>query len=262
MTPLRHRALTALYWLLAAYLILPLVFMAVMGLKEGAYIGLPIRSWSLKWYGEALSDAELRRAFIYSVKVAVYSTLLAVVAGVWTAAALQALRGWSRAVVFALVCLPMVMPSIINAISLRIFTQSIGIPAGTTALVLGLASNGLPFVVLIVTVRLATLPRSQIEAARDLGCDGIAAFRRVTLPWIRPAILAAALFTMLSGFDDFVRAIFLSGYEQTMPVLLYSKLTKGISPLLPAIATLIVLFSLVLGLVGERLARSSREVTQ
>jgi spermidine/putrescine transport system permease protein len=256
MIALRHRALGALYWLLAAYLLLPLIFMAVMGLKDGAYIGLPIRSWTLKWFAEALADPELRAAFVYSMKVALWSTVIAAVTGVWTALALQHVQGWKRGLAFALICLPMVVPSIINAIGLRIFTQSIGLAAGTGPLVLGLASQGVPVVVLMVTVRLATLPRSQIEAARDLGAGPITAFRRVTLPWIRPAVLAAALFTALSSFDDFVRAIFLSGYEQTMPVLLYAKLTKGISPLLPAIATLIVLFSLLLGLVGDRITRS------
>lgn len=256
----RHRALSALYWLLIAYLLLPLAFMAVMGLKDGAYIGLPIRNWTLKWFAEALNDRELRAAFVYSLKVAVWSTMISALVGVWTAIMLQRLSGWSRMAVFALVCLPLIVPSIISAIALRVYAQSVGLGPGTGALVLGLASYGVPFVVMTVSVRLSTLPSSQIEAARDLGADGFTAFLRVTLPWIRPAILAAALFTMLSGFDDFVRAIFLTGFEQTLPVLLYSKLTRGISPLLPAIATLIVLFCLALGLVGERVARASREV--
>lgn len=260
MIALRHRLLTAVYWLLALYLIAPIVFMAVMALKDGAYVGLPIRSWSFRWFAEALSDRELRNAFLYSLKVAVLATSIAIVVGVWTSLVMQRLGRWSRALVFALVCLPLVVPSIIGALALRVFTHSLGIPTGTTALALGLASRGVPFVVFTVSVRLAALPKSQVEAARDLGCDELKAFLRVTLPWIRSAIVAGALFTMLAAFDDFVRAIFLTGFEQTLPVLLYAKLTKGLSPLLPAIATLLVIFSLVLGFIGDRATRRSREV--
>lgn len=255
MNPLRHKLLSAGYWLLIGYLILPLVLMAVMALKDGAFIGMPIKKWTLHWFTDAINDGELRQAFVYSLWVAVLSTALAVGVGVWTALVMQRLNGWKHAALFGLGMLPLVVPSIISAISLRIFTQGIGLQPGTLALVLGLAIQGVPFVLMTVTLRLASLPQSQLEAARDLGCNPLTAFFRVTLPWIMPAIMAAALFAMLSGFDDFVRAIFLTGYEKTLPVLLYAKLTSGLSPLIPAIATLIVLFSLVLGLIGDRANR-------
>ena len=190
MIALRHRLLSTFFWILVIVLFAPVLFMAVMGLKDGAYIGLPIRAWSLKWYENALTDNELRKAFLYSVKVSVLSTLLSVILGVWISVLHKAAQGLWKPIIFALVFLPMVVPNLIGAIALRIFTQSIALPAGTTALILGLATYGVPFVFVTVSVRLASLPLSQIEAARDLGCDAFTAFWRVTFPWIVPALAA------------------------------------------------------------------------
>lgn len=254
----RHLGLATLYWAVILYLTLPLVLMAIMALKDGSYVGLPIRKWTLKWFSQALSDGELREAFFYTLRVSLLSTLLAVVVGVWTALVLSRLKGWRRVALFALAMLPMIVPAIISAIGLRIFAQSLGLQPGTISLVVGLATTGVPFVVVTVSLRLASLPVSLIEAARDLGCDAFTAFLRITLPWIAPAVLAAALFCMLSGFDDFVRAIFLTGYEKTLPVHLYAKLTSGLSPLVPAIATLLILATLVVGIVAESVSRRTK----
>ena len=85
------------------------------------------------------------------------------------------------------------------------------------AIIFAHAVHNVPFVALVVMARLGTHARSQIDAARDLGADSLIAFVRITLPYLRPALIGAGIFCMLLSFDDFVRSFFLSGYEPTLP---------------------------------------------
>ena len=103
--------------------------------------------------------------------------------------------------------------------------------------------------------RLSTLPKSQTEAARDLGADPIIAFLRITLPYLAPAIMGASIFCLLLSFDDFVRSFFLGGYEPTLPVLIFAKLKSGMSPEINAIATVALVITAVLGIWAERFTR-------
>jgi ABC-type spermidine/putrescine transport system permease subunit II len=99
------------------------------------------------------------------------------------------------------------------------------------------------------------LPKSQTEAARDLGADPIIAFLRITLPYLVPAIMGASIFCLLLSFDDFVRSFFLGGYEPTLPVLIFAKLRSGMSPEINAIATVALVITAVLGIWAERFTR-------
>ena len=81
------------------------------------------------------------------------------------------------------------------------------------AIILGHTVHNVPFVALVVMARLSTLPKSQLEAARDLGADEAVTFLRITLPYLKPALIGAAVFCMLFSFDDFVRSFFLGGYR-------------------------------------------------
>lgn len=251
----RRNLLALLYGALALYLIVPILVMAVMGLKDAPFIGLPIRAWTFDWYRQALADREVLAAFLYSLGIALATTAIALPVGVWSALALARRDLKGRAALFALVCLPMIIPSIVNAISLRIYAQAAGVPTGALAVTLGLAAHNVPFVVLMVLTRLSAMPRNLVEAARDLGADELIAFLRVTVPFLAPALIAGAGFSMLIAFDDFVRSIFLAGYQPTLPVLLYAKLTTGVSPFIAAVATLIVFVSLAFGFLSERFAR-------
>lgn len=156
---------------------------------------------------------------------------------------------------FAVTCLPAVIPGIISAISLRIFARGLEIEPGMLAIILGHTVHNVPFVALVVMARLSTLPRSHIEAARDLGADAIVAFFRITLPYLLPALIGAGIFCMLLSFDDFVRAFFLGGYEPTLPVLIFAKLRSGMSPEINAISTVVLVLTAVLGLWAERSMR-------
>lgn len=249
------RILAGGYWAFMLYLILPLAVMVLMSFKAGRYIGFPIEAWTLDWYVGILSDLQLVRAIGYTTLIALIATLMSLVISVWTAMLMGPVRFPGKMLIFAMLCLPAVMPGIISAISLRVFIRAIGLEPGMLAVVLGQVIHNVPFATLMILARLGSLPRSQIEAARDLGSNSLDAFWRITVPYLGPAILGAATFCMLLSYDDFVRAFFLGGYEPTLMVLLFAKLRAGMSPEINAISTIVLVVTAVAGLWVERATR-------
>ena len=163
---------------------------------------------------------------------------------------------------FGLMVLPALVPGIISAIAFRIYARWLGIEPGIGAIIWAHAVHNVPFVSLVVMARLSTLPKSQIEAARDLGADALIAFMRVTLPYLVPAILGASVFCLLLSFDDFVRSFFLGGYEPTLPVLIFAMLRSGMSPEINAIATAALVLTAAIGIWAERFTRQNSKESQ
>jgi len=207
------------------------------------------------------SDAEVVSTLTYSVVIAVLSTLISVVVGTWIAVLLEGRKFMGRAAIFGLTILPALVPGIISAIAFRIYARLLGIEPGMGAIIWAHAVHNVPFVALVVIARLSTLPKSQIEAARDLGADPIIAFLRITLPYMIPAILGASIFCLLLSFDDFVRSFFLGGYEPTLPVLIFAKLRSGMSPEINAIATVALVATAGIGIWAERFMRRTNKDT-
>lgn len=249
--------MSILYWAFVIYLFVPLIMMVLMGFKDSNFIGFPIRSWTLHWYAIVVQDMEVLSIFGYSMIIALSSTVIALMIGTWAAILLGPTKFRGKMIVFALVCLPAVIPGIISAIALRIFAETINLSPGTLAIIIGHTIHNVPFVVLVVIARLNTQPISHIDAAKDLGADNLIAFFRVTLPYLKPALIGAGIFCMLISFDDFVRSFFLGGYEPTLPVYIFSQLRTGMSPVINAISAVALLITVIFGLMAERIIRQN-----
>ncbi len=254
--------LSCVYWAFVVYVFVPLFLMIVMGFKESKFIGFPIRSWTIDWYLGIFQDAEVLSVFGYSVTIAVLATAISVVVGTWIAVLLNGRKFLGRTAVFALAILPALVPGIISAIAFRIYARVLGIDPGMFAIIWSHAVHNVPFVALVVMARLSTLPKSQTEAARDLGADPLMAFMRITLPYLAPAIMGASIFCLLLSFDDFVRSFFLGGYEPTLPVLIFAKLRSGMSPEINAIATVALILTALLGVWAERFTRRLKKESE
>jgi spermidine/putrescine transport system permease protein len=247
--------LSCIYWAFVLYVFVPLILMIVMGFKDSKFIGFPIQSWTLEWYIGVLGNTEVLSALTYSIVIAVLSTLISILIGTWVAVLLEGHAFWGRAAVFGLAVLPALVPGIISAIAFRIYARWLGIEPGMGAIIWAHAVHNVPFVVLVVMARLSTLPKSQIEAARDLGGDPAIAFMRITVPYLAPAILGASIFCLLLSFDDFIRSFFLGSYDPTLPVLIFAKLKSGMSPEINAIATVALILTAAIGIWAERFTR-------
>ena len=258
MTSQARWLLLTVYVLFVVYLFVPLVILVAMSFKDSSFVGFPITEWTTRWYAQIAADPEIVQTFGFSLTIAIASTLLALVIGVWAALFLGPTKFWWKIGVFALMCLPMVTPGIISAIALRIYIRTLNLDPGMPAIIFGHTVHNVPFVALMAMARLSSMPKSQIEAARDLGADSLITFLRVTLPYLRPALIGAAIFCMLLSFDDFVRSYFLGSYQPTLPVLIFAKLRSGMSPEINAISTVVLVASVILGLWAESAIRRPR----
>mgnify|MGYP000194455965 FL=1 len=251
-------ALSVIYWLFAIYLMVPLLLMMLMSFKGGDFIAFPITGWTTEWYGKVLRDTAFLSAVGYSALIATATTIGATIIGMWIALLIESGGARARSVIFALAVLPAVVPGLINAISMRIFIRTLDIPTGTGAIILGHTVHAVPFVVIMVLTRLRTMPKSLGEAAQDLGADNLTAFMRVTLPFLGPALAGGMIFCVLTSIDDFVRTFFLGGYQATLPMLIFAKVQGGMSPEINAMATLVLIATVLIGLYAERLTRRGR----
>ncbi|MGR3661820.1 MAG: ABC transporter permease [Paracoccaceae bacterium] len=247
--------LSIVYWAFVVYVFVPLALMTVMGFKDSKFIGFPIKSWTIDWYVGVFANTEILSVFAYSATIAVVSTVVSLFVGTWLAVLLAERTFFGRPIMFGLAILPALIPGIISAIAFRIYAQILGIEPGMFAIIWSHAVHNVPFVTLVVMARLSTLPKSYSEAARDLGADPLVAFVRITIPYLRPALIGAGVFCMLLSFDDFVRSFFLGGYQPTLPVLIFAKLRSGMSPEINAIATIMLVMTAILGVWAERSMR-------
>lgn len=253
----RHTRLlmSLIYAAFVVYVFVPLVLMVVMGFKDSKFIGFPIRSWTTEWYTGVFNNTEVLGVFVYSVIIAVCASAVSLLVGTWIALLLNGRQFLGRTLIFGLTLLPAIVPGIISAISFRIYARVLGIEPGMPAVIWSHAVHNVPFVVLVVLARLATLPSNYNEAARDLGADPLVAFMRVTLPYLKPALIGAGIFCLLLSFDDFVRSYFLGGYQPTLPVYIFAKLRSGMSPEINAISAIVIVLTALLGIWAERSMR-------
>jgi spermidine/putrescine transport system permease protein len=249
------RLAAVVYWVAAAMLALPLGLIALTSLSDTTIVGFPLGRPSLRWYAAALADPANGGAFVLSAVLAAASAATAVAAGTWIALAARMISpGW-RLVLVAATLVPLVTPGIVHAIGLRIAIQFIGLDPGPAAILLGHTVHATPLAAIMIGARLAMTPPGLMDAARDLGAGPVRAFLHVQLPWLRPAAAGAALLSALNSFDDFVRSFFLGGYEPTLPVLIFGRLRSGLTPEINALATLILLASVVVAAVVAWLVR-------
>ncbi|NVK33479.1 MAG: ABC transporter permease [Rhodobacteraceae bacterium] len=255
MTRNTRLVMSIIYWAFVLYVFMPLVLMVTMGFKDSKFIGFPIKSWTLDWYLGVVQNSEVLSAFGYSIWIGVTSTAISLFVGIWISVLLNGKGFYGKTLIYGLTLLPALIPGIISAISFRIYAQLWGVSPGTGAIIWCHAVHNVPFVVLIVSARLSTLPKSYLDAARDLGADPLIAFIRVALPYLKPALIGGGVFCLLISFDDFVRSFFLGGYQPTLPVLIFAKLRSGMSPEINAIATVVLVLTGALGIWAERSMR-------
>ena len=257
--------LLLLVYVITIYTILytPLVMIAVLSFNTSEITGFPIKGFSLIWYKAVVSDPALLASFINSLGVA---TLAATIS---TTLALLLCLGFrhsfrGKEAVFNLILVPIIIPGIIGGIALLIFFGYLGIRSSLYTTVLAAHVNwALPFAFLTLYPRLHGFDKTLEEAAMDLGASSWQIFSRIVLPIVRPGIIATFLFSFTLSFDEFIRTIFLTGFDRTVPIQLWGMIVDEISPELPAMAVIIILVSAASALVGFAFsARATRRARQ
>ncbi|MEM6887086.1 MAG: ABC transporter permease [Pseudomonadota bacterium] len=236
------------------FLYAPIGVMAFMSFNASQFYQLPFE-FSLKWYEKLATNQEIIEAATRSVLIALATTVIATILG--TAASVALFRYEFRGKRFLQVMLfpPIAIPWLITGTAMLIFFFGVGLGRGTPSVIIGHVALALPYVIVVVSARLATFDPTLEEAARALGADAWTVTRRVTLPWISSGIIAGSLFAFAVSFDQFVVSYFLSEPgDSTLPVLIYTSIRKGFTPEINAISTIIIAFSMVVMLLAARVS--------
>jgi spermidine/putrescine transport system permease protein len=229
------------------FLYLPVAVLAFFSFSASRYASV-WGGFTLDWYAKVLQNERLLEALGNSLIVATVAMVISAVLGTAAAFALERARLPGRSAIESAMYLPVVMPELVQGIGLLLlFVLILPLPLGLATITIAHSVFGTAYVTIVVRARLHGLDPHMEEAARDLGATPAQVFRRITLPLIWPGVLGGALLAFTLSFDDFVIAFFVTGPgASTLPIEIYSMVKRGVTPEINALATLILLVSVIL----------------
>jgi len=231
-----------------AFLYAPILFLVAYSFNDSRIVTV-WEKFSFRWYGELFQNEQILRAALTSFKIAAMSASMAVVLGTLAAFVSVRYRNFpGRTLLGGMVSAPLVMPDVIMGLALLflfvMLERTFGIPMGGGIATVTLAhiTLGMAYVAVVVKSRLLDFDMSLEEAALDLGARPLRVFFLITLPIISPSLIAGWLLAFTLSLDDVVIASFLSGPgSTTLPMVIFSSVRLGITPVVNALATIIIL---------------------
>ena len=220
--PLKLAAAGGLFFLLAP---IALIFIYAFTTEEKSF-QWPPPGFTLKWIGVTLNRPDVWEALFLSLRVAAISTVIALALGTLTAAAVARSRFFGRETISLLVILPIALPGIITGISLRSAFSLLEIPFSTWTIVLGHATFCIVIVYNNAVARFRRTSGALIDAAMDLGADGVQTFTLVILPNIATALLAGGMLAFALSFDEVIVTTFTAGQQTTLPIWMLEELVR------------------------------------
>ncbi|WP_367318465.1 ABC transporter permease [Streptomyces sp. HUAS ZL42] len=246
-------ALTVVATVILLFLALPIVVIVVTSFSSNAFAQFPPQVWTLNWYKALFADgSKWPAALSLSALVAALSTLFSLIIGVTAATALTRSQLPLRSAVFALVLGPLVIPQIVTALGLFLLFEPAAMLGSPIAIALGHTVLASPIAVLILIATLRGIDERLEDAAASMGAGRLTIARRITFPLAAPGMIAAAIFSFITSFDEFYISQFLSSVDTvTLPVQVYNSLTFEIDPSVTAVSAILIAFAiLALGLVA------------
>ena len=241
--------LKALNAVILLYLLAPIIVVIATAFTATAYPVFPPQGFTLRWFAKFLSTPEFVESMRISALLALSCTAIAAVLGTTSALALARFRIPGKATISALLLSPILFPTIVLGLALLVFSNRIGLSGTFLNLVCAHVVLTTPFVIRMVMVSLARFDPAVEEAARNLGAGRWRTFFRITLPLIRPGVLAGSVFAFIISFDELVVTLFLTAPGlQTLPIRIYTYVEYSSDPTISAISTVLIVAWLVIGL--------------
>ncbi|SFD24763.1 putative spermidine/putrescine transport system permease protein [Bosea sp. CRIB-10] len=245
-------ALALVTALILLFLVAPIVVVFPLSLSSGELLVLPTPGYSLRWYEDFFTSSRWLSATWNSFVVGIATMILATLLGTLAAFGIFLGRFPGKALLLAILSLPMVTPVIVTAIAMYFSLSLVGLGSTLTGLILAHTVLSVPFVLLTVLASLQTFDPNLLRAAASLGANPAIAFRRVVLPLIAPGVATGALFAFATSFDELIVALFIASPGQfTLPRQMYAGLREFLSPTIAAAAVLLILFSVLLLALNE-----------
>ncbi len=217
--------------------------------------------YSLKHYNDFFTNVDWQTALTNSFRIAPLATLISVALGTVAAVGLSQSDVPFKKLIMAILISPMIVPLIISAAGMYFFYSRIGLQGTYIGIVLAHAALGIPFVIITVTATLVGFDKSLTRASANLGAGPMRTFLRVQMPLILPGVISGGLFAFITSFDEVVVVLFVgSASQKTLPWQMFTGLREQISPTILAVATILVILSILLLTVVELLRRRSERI--
>jgi len=236
-----------------SFLYLPIVTLVVYSFNGQGVGGFPPRNLTFDWYRMLFADDAIWQSVLNSVIVAISAVFIALAFGIPAALALDRANFPGKAVFRRLVLLPLILPGIITGLSLLMLFREGNVKLSLLTIVLGHGTALISVATTEVFAGLQKLDRAQEEASLDLGANYWQTFWRVTIPNLRLSIIGAALLIFTLSMDEIAVSFFLIGRDNTLPLEIWGRLRRGITPEINAISTIIFVFSLAVIVTWYRL---------
>jgi spermidine/putrescine transport system permease protein len=241
--------------LFVVFLLSPLLLVVIFSFTSRTLTNFPLEGVSLKWWQAMFADRAFGAAFLNSIIIGLTVGVVSAVVGTMAGIGLSVLPARQAGIAMGLLTLPLMLPPLVLAVALLSFFVSIGLELGRGTVIVSHILFTQPFVVLVVYARMGSFDRRLVESARDLGASRTQAFLTVTLPIIRPVVIGAALIATALSIDDFVITFFTIGSGNTLPTLVWGMIRTGLTPMVNAIGTLILILTIGSTLIALRLTR-------
>lgn len=243
-------------FLITLFMLSPLIVLVVFTFSESPLLAFPIRGWSLHWILNVFDRQGFEVAFWNSVKVTAAVGAVSSIIGTMAAMGLSQLRPRQSALMMALLTTPIMAPPLMLGVALLTFyTSGLDFRLGLHTVIISHLVFTQPFVILVISSRMASFDYAVIDSARDLGASRLQAFFQVTLPIIRPSVLGGSMIAMALSLDDFLVTFFTIGGANTLPTFMWGMLRKGVDPSINVVAVMILLMSVGVTMLGFRITR-------
>ena len=257
-----ERIFGAMFWLylmvFAAYLFAPLIIMGAASFNESRFpTVIPWQGTTTEWFAAMWADAAMWQSLWTSVLVAVCVVVIVVPVGTAAALVLTSLHARARSFAYAVMVSPLLTPGVVIGISTLILWRQMGVGGGVFLIVLAQSTFIICYVMLMVMARLQRFDRTQEEAALGLGASRVMVFRRVTLSFLRPALIASAGLAVLQSIENYNTTLFVRGFETPLTVFIATKVRTGLTPAVNALA-LVIIVATVIGAIAYEVARRRR----
>jgi spermidine/putrescine transport system permease protein len=239
------------------FLYLPIVTLIVYSFNGAGVGGFPPRNLTLDWYRMLFADDAIWTSVFNSLLVAAAAMAISLTFGIPAALALDRANFPGKALFRRLVLLPLILPGIITGLSLLMLFRAADMKLSLMTIVLGHGTALISVATTEVFAGLQKLDRAQEEASLDLGANYWQTFWRVTIPNLRLSIIGAALLIFTLSMDEIAVSFFLIGRDNTLPLEIWGRLRRGITPEINAISSIIFVFSLVAIVIWYRLRMSA-----
>ncbi len=244
-------------FLLLLFLYTPIVVLMIMSFNTSQYNALPI-VFTTKWYHALAQNDKIITATVNSLAIGFITALICIALSTAFALGLKQVKNEKKAFYNSLIMLPLTMPWLIMGLSLLLLLRMVGLDRNYLFLIIGHVIISLPYSALVILARVQDMGDEVEEASRSLGAHEWTTFHRVTLPMLLPAMLSGGFLSFMISFDNFVISYFLipTG-SSTLPIEIYTSIKFGFTPEMNAVATIILLASIITVTLIALLMRSS-----